>query len=55
MPKGTDDHVGFFALQSKQILLASLRFSCSKTRWDSVLGARAMSAVFRMELDGVDL
>lgn len=42
MPKGTLDHVGFLAPQSKQLLLASLRFSFSKSVCETVFGARAM-------------
>ena len=41
MPKGTEDQVGFLAPQSKQILLASCRFSFSKMLCETVLGARA--------------
>jgi hypothetical protein len=40
MPKGTLLQVGFLAPQSKQILLASLRFSFSKMLCETVLGAR---------------
>lgn len=42
MPKGTDDHVGFLAPQSKHILFASLRLSFSNSACDSALGASAM-------------
>lgn len=42
MAKGIEDHVGFFAPQSKQILLASFLFSCVKMVCDSVFDAIAM-------------
>jgi hypothetical protein len=42
MAKGIEDQVGFFAPQSKQILLASFRFNCAKRACDSFLVAIAM-------------
>ena len=42
MAKGIEDHVGFFAPQSKQILLASFLLSWLKRVCDSVLVAIAM-------------
>lgn len=39
MAKGIEDHVGFFAPQSKQILLASFRLNFSKMACDSVFVA----------------
>ena len=55
MPNGTDDQVGFFAPQSKQILLASLRFNFSKMLCDVVLGARAIFAeILAIQIEVVD-
>jgi len=42
MAKGIEDHVGFFAPQSKQILLASFRLNWPKRACDSFLVAIAM-------------
>lgn len=42
MAKGIEDHVGFFAPQSKQILLASFLLSWLKRVCDSVFVAIAM-------------
>lgn len=42
MAKGIEDHVGFFAPQSKQILLASFLLICPKRACDSFFGAIAM-------------
>jgi hypothetical protein len=46
MAKGIEDHVGFFAPQSKQILLASFLFSCAKMVCDSFFAAIAMMGVY---------
>jgi hypothetical protein len=42
MAKGIEDHVGFFAPQSKQILLASFLLSWLKRACDSFFVAIAM-------------
>jgi hypothetical protein len=46
MAKGIEDHVGFFAPQSKQILLASFLLSCPKRACDSFFVAIAMMGVY---------
>jgi hypothetical protein len=46
MAKGIEDHVGFFAPQSKQILLASFLLSCPKRACDSFFVAIAMTGEY---------